>query len=357
MTPQTSLATILGQQKIEPYFIADVGANHDGDLNRAIDLIHLIAEAGGHAAKFQHFSAGTIVSNAGFKDLGSKIAHQAKWKKSVYEIYDDASINLEWTNTLQQECKKVGIEFFTSAYSCELVDFIDPFVDVYKIGSGDITWTEILEHTASKSKPILLATGASDLEDVRRAMNAISKHNSAICLMQCNTNYTGSIDNFKFCNLRVLLQYRDLFPDVALGLSDHTPGHSTVLGALALGAIIFEKHFTDDNAKEGPDHGFAMNPRSWREMVDRSYELWSALGDGHKIVEQNEKDSALVQRRSLHATRNLEKGQIVRREDLFPLRPCPADGIPPFELENIIGLKLRNSVTEGTGVKWTDLDL
>ena len=134
-----------------PYFIADVGANHDGDLQKALDLINLIADAGGHAAKFQHFSAGTIVSDTGFKSLGTKMAHQSKWKKSVFEIYQDASINLEWTEALRDECKKRHLDFFTSAYSLELVDFIDPYVDVYKIGSGDITWTQILEHTAKKT--------------------------------------------------------------------------------------------------------------------------------------------------------------------------------------------------------------
>lgn len=355
MRPCELIDNINGEAS-SPYFIADVGANHDGDLQKALDLINLIADAGGHAAKFQHFSAGTIVSDTGFKSLGTKMAHQSKWKKSVFEIYQDASINLEWTEALRDECKKRQLDFFTSAYSLELVDFIDPYVDVYKIGSGDITWTQILEHTAKKNKPILLATGASTLEDVSRAMNAIQRHNSQVCLMQCNTNYTGSLENFKYCNLNVLRNFRELYPGVTLGLSDHTPGHATVLGALALGATVFEKHFTDDNEREGPDHSFAMNPRSWSEMVERSTELWQALGDGRKIIEGNETDSAVVQRRSLHTTRDLPQGSILGESDLVPLRPCPPGGIAPYQLMDIIGRPLSKPVASGSPLSWTDLE-
>lgn len=339
-----------------PYFIADVGANHDGDLQKALDLINLIADAGGHAAKFQHFTADTIVSDKGFKSLGTKMAHQSKWKKSVFEIYQLASISLEWTEALRVECKKRQLDFFTSAYSLELVDFIDPYVDFYKIGSGDITWTQILEHTAKKGKPILLATGASTLDDVSRAMNAIRRYNDQICLMQCNTNYSGSLKNFQYCNLNVLRNFKELYPRVTLGLSDHTPGHATVLGALALGATVFEKHFTDDNDRDGPDHSFAMNPRSWSEMVERSTELWQAMGDGRKRIEDNETDSAVVQRRSLHAARDLPQGRVLSESDLIPLRPCPAGGIAPYQITDIIGKVLSKPIASGSPLSWTDVE-
>ncbi|MEN0057474.1 MAG: N-acetylneuraminate synthase family protein, partial [Bdellovibrio sp.] len=143
------------------YFIADVAANHDGDLERAKDLIYMCAEAGADAAKFQHFSAKTIVSDFGFRSLGNKQSHQSTWKKSVFDVYNDASLNLDWTGVLTETCKKAGIHFFTSPYSFELVDFVDPHVPAYKVGSGDITWFEIIEHMAKKQKPMFIATGAS----------------------------------------------------------------------------------------------------------------------------------------------------------------------------------------------------
>src|SRR4051812_1713750 len=148
------------------YFIADIAANHDGDLQRAIDLIHLAAEAGADAAKFQHFKAESIVSDAGFRALGSQRSHQAAWGKSVFEVYKDASVDLGWTPHLKQACSEAGVAFFTSPYSFDLVDAIDPFVPAYKIGSGDITWLEIIEHMAAKQKPYILATGASSEAEV-----------------------------------------------------------------------------------------------------------------------------------------------------------------------------------------------
>lgn len=329
------------------YFIADIAANHDGDIGRAFRLIELAKEAGASAAKFQNFQASKIVSKVGFESLGGQLSHQKSWKKSVFEIYEDASVSYDWTTLLKAKCNEVGIDYFTSPYDFRSVDEVDPYVEVYKIGSGDISWPEIIEYIARKGKPVLIATGASNLDDVRRAMNVLSKYTRDIVLMQCNTNYTASLENFKYVNLNVLKMYAAMYPDVILGLSDHTPGHSTVLGSIALGARVFEKHFTDDNNREGPDHKFAMNPVTWREMVDRSNELYYALGDGIKRIEENEKDAAVVQRRSLRATKNLSVGHIITTADLEALRPIPKDGIPPYELGNLIGQRLKLSLSQG----------
>lgn len=329
------------------YFIADIAANHDGDLKRAYRLIELAKEAGADAAKFQNFQASKIVSKVGFESLGGQLSHQKNWKKSVYEVYEDASISYDWTALLKKKCDEVGIEYFTSPYDFQSIDNVDPYVATYKIGSGDISWLEIIEYIAKKGKPVLIATGASSLDDVKRAMTLLQKHTKDIVLMQCNTNYTASLENFKYVNLNVLKKYAELYPDTILGLSDHTPGHSTVLGAVALGAVVFEKHFTDDNTRQGPDHKFAMNPATWREMVDRAKECYNALGDGIKRIEDNEKDASVVQRRSLRATQNLSEGKIITGDDLEPLRPIPADGIAPYELATLIGKKLKMPLKKG----------
>ena len=178
------------------YFIADIAANHDGDIDRAFKLIELAKEAGADAAKFQNFKAGKIVSKEGFESLGQKLSHQKTWKKSVYEMYEDASVSDDWTPLLKKKCDEVGIDYFTSPYDFHSVDMVDPFVDVYKIGSGDVSWPEIQEYIAKKGKPVIIATGASELEDVKRAMHTLMKHTRDIVLMQCNTNYTASLANF-----------------------------------------------------------------------------------------------------------------------------------------------------------------
>lgn len=335
-----------------PYFIADIGANHDGDILRAFDLIELAKEAGAHAAKFQNFQAAKIVSKYGFENLGVKMSHQSKWKKSVYEIYEDASISLDWTSRLKSKCDEVGIDFFTSPYDFDSVDAVDEFVEIYKIGSGDITWLDIIEHIAKKKKPVLIATGASEISDVERAMNILKKYSSEIVLMQCNTNYTLDNDKYRYVNLNVLKAYAKMYPDVILGLSDHTLGHATVLGAIALGALVIEKHFTDSNDREGPDHKFAMNPVTWKRMVDNANELYFALGDGFKKIEDNEKTSLIVQRRSLRAVSNLEKNHIINEEDLEALRPIPEDGIPPYKLNDLIGKPLKKSLNKGEHITY-----
>ena len=330
-----------------PYFIADIGANHDGSLERACKLIGLAKEAGADAAKFQNFMASQIVSKVGFENLGSKVSHQSKWKKSVYEVYEDASISQDWTPILKKKCLEVGIDYFTSPYDLKAVDHVDPYVDLYKIGSGDISWLEIIEHISSKKKPVLLATGASEMTDVVRAMNAIESYTTDIVLMQCNTNYTLDEDKYKHVNLNVLKTFSARFPDAILGLSDHTIGHATVLGAIALGAVFIEKHFTDSNLNEGPDHKFAMDPDSWRAMVNNANVVYYSLGNGVKTVEENEKEAKIVQRRCLRANQDLLEGDVLNFNHFVSLRPAPHDSFDPYEMKQLIGKKLNKGLKNG----------
>ncbi|MBF8255338.1 MAG: N-acetylneuraminate synthase [Anaerolineales bacterium] len=334
------------------YFIADISANHDGDLERAKALIHLAAQAGADAAKFQNFRAPKIVSDVGFRSLGSQLSHQASWTKSVFEVYQAASLPFEWTPILHDTCRAAGLHYFSSPYDFEAVDMLDPLVPAHKIGSGDITWIEICRYIAGKGKPVILATGASELSDVERAVRAILKINPDLILMQCNTNYTARLDNFRHIHLRVLQSYAALFPRLVLGLSDHTPGHTTVLGAVALGARVVEKHLTDDNAREGPDHPFSMTPAAWREMVDRTRELEVALGSPEKHVAENEVDTVIVQRRCLRAARLIRAGEALERESIDVLRPATADAIPPYDLEAVVGARALRDIGAGEALGW-----
>jgi sialic acid synthase SpsE len=335
------------------YFIADISANHDGELERAKLLIRLCADAGADAAKFQNFRASRIVSDRGFKSLGSQLSHQAKWRKSVFQVYSDASLPWDWTPELKRECEACGIEYFSAPYDLEAVDMLDPYVSMFKIGSGDITWPEMLQKVALRGKPVLLATGASDIGEVQRAVSELLRINPQLVLMQCNTNYTASPENFCHIHLRVLQTYSSMFPSVVTGLSDHTPGHTTVLGAVALGARVIEKHFTDDNRRQGPDHPFSMTPVSWREMVDRTRELEQALGSPQKFTAANEMETVVVQRRCLRAARDLAAGTVLELDMLEPLRPAPADAVMPFDLPRVLGKQLRTDLVHGEYLKWT----
>lgn len=339
----------------KPYFIADIAANHDGDLQRALMLIELAKSAGAHAAKFQNFKADKIVSDYGFKQLNGQLSHQKNWNKSVFEVYKDASISDDWTPVLKAKCEELGIEYMTSPYDFASVDWADNFVNAYKIGSGDISWTEMVKYIALKNKPVLLATGAANMNEVKMAMDVIMPLNNQICLMQCNTNYTAEHENFKYLNLNVLKTYASEYPGCVLGLSDHTLGHTAVLGAIALGARVIEKHFTDDNTRTGPDHKFSTTPGQWRAMVEDSNNLFMALGDGIKRIEDNEKQTCIVQKRGLYLTRDIKCGEIIQEKDLQPLRPRNDEGFEPWQIDEIVGKKANKDLTQAVMLKKGDI--
>lgn len=337
------------------YFIADIAANHDGDLERAKLLIRLAQQAGADAAKFQNFDAPKIVSDYGFSHMNAQVSHQAAWKKSVVEVYRAASIPFEWTTVLMEECSEAGIDYFSSPYDFTAIDFLDRYVEVYKAGSGEIDWIEALERMASKGKPFFIATGASDIGEVQRAVHAILKLNKQLVLMQCNTNYTASPDNYDHLHLNVLRTYASMFPDVILGLSDHTHAVAPVVGAVALGARVIERHFTDSNDREGPDHKFAMDPDKWARMVEETRLLERALGSPDKFIAGNEQQTAIVQRRCLRAARAVRAGEVFTREMIDVLRPATPGAIKPHEIPSVIGTRALQDIPFGKELRWTDL--
>ncbi len=337
------------------YFIADIAANHDGDLDRAKALIRLAKQAGADAAKFQNFDAPKIVSDYGFSHMNSQVSHQAAWKKSVVEVYRAASIPFEWTLTLMEECNEAGIDYFSSPYDFTAIDFLDAYVPVYKAGSGEIDWIEALERMAGKGKPFFVATGASTIGEVQQAVHAILKINKQLVLMQCNTNYTANPNNYDYLHINVLKTYAAMFPDVVLGLSDHTHALAPVLGAVTLGARVIERHFTDSNDREGPDHKFAMNPDNWAKMVEETRLLERSLGGADKFVAENEKDTAIVQRRCLRAARAIKEGEILTREMIDVLRPATPGAIKPNEISGVVGTVALRDLSFGQELRWTDL--
>lgn len=337
------------------FFVADIAANHDGDFGRALELIRLAAAAGADAVKFQHFQADTIVSDRGFRDLGERVSHQASWNHSVAEVYARASVPSDWTPPLAEASRLAGVEFFTSPYSLELVDAVAPHVSAFKVGSGDITWPAAIRRMASHGKPLILAAGASTLGETAAAVRIAAASTEQVALMQCNTNYTGSPDNFRHLHLNVLRSFAATWPGLVLGLSDHTQGVAPILGAVALGAKIVERHFTDDRRRPGPDHAFATDPAQWRDMVDRTRELEAALGSPLKEIAENERETVVLQRRAMRAARDLPADTVVEEAHLVPLRPCPKDGIAPSESGSIVGRILSKPLAKGEHVTWRHL--
>ena len=297
----------------------------------------------------------TIVSDYGFRSLGSKQSHQSSWGKDVYSVYEAASLPLDWTESLKNSCSEAGIHYFTAPYDQEIIEDLSRYVCAWKIGSGDITWHSHIESIAKEGKSIFLATGASAWLEVKAAVDLILKYNKSLILMQCNTNYTASIDNFRDISLRVLNLYAREYPDVILGLSDHTPGHVTVLGAVALGARVIEKHFTDDTSRVGPDHLFSMDPVTWKDMVEATRYLEAAMGTDQKKVMENEQETVVLQRRAIRAARNIKAGEIIDGTMFKVLRPCPPDGLPPNRESEVLDKCVINDIPEGDCIRMENL--
>jgi len=343
-------------KKTPAYFIADIAANHDGNLDRAKKLIELAKSCGTNAVKFQHHDVGKYVSDFGFRELGNKFSHQSAWKKSIFEVYKDAEVPLDWTEELMGFCKDLDVDFLSTPYDLDMVDLLGDYVSAYKIGSGDLAWDAMIQKVAKTSKPVLLATGAGTIAEVQNAMDILSRLNNKVVLMQCNTNYTGDESNLKYIHLNVLKTYKVMYPDVIIGLSDHTKGHVTVLGAVALGAKVIEKHFTDDCNREGPDHPFSMDPKSWREMVDATRHLELALGHGTKEVQENEKETVILQRRAIRATEDVFAGDTLDKGKFQFQRPRPKEAISINEIENIVGKKIKINIVKGDYLRKEHID-
>lgn len=341
----------IGNKKVglncKSMFIAEIGSNFDGNLKKAKDLIYAAKEAGADVAKFQHYTADSLVSDLGFRKLKKNSSHQKKWKSSVFDTYKKASLNKYWTKELYETCKKAKILFMTSTYSMELADYVLPYQSAYKIGSGDITWHEELKHIAKKKKPVLLATGASTLKEVIAAVKVISKINKNIILMQCNTNYTNSNDNLKYLNLLTIKNFQNIFPNIVTGLSDHTQNDDAVLAAVALGARVIERHFTDSTQNEGPDHPFSTDINAFKNLVKKVRDLEIMLGDGIKKVEKNERETIVVQRRSVFAKKDIKKGKKINKDDIIPLRPWLSSGLSADQIKYIIGKKSNTDIPKG----------
>ena len=339
------------------YFIADIASNHNGSLDKAKELIFLAKEAGADAVKFQHFKANNIVSDLGFQNLkGDITSHQSSWKQSVFEVFKKYECNDLWNLELKKTADEVGVDFFSTPYDYLSASSLADLVPCFKIGSGDITWIDFIVHLAKMNKPLFIATGASDISDVLRSVDAAINYNPNVILMQCNTNYTGSYENFKYINLRVLTSYSLIYPQMILGLSDHSLTHSTTLGAIALGARAVEKHFTDNRTQGGPDHGFSLDPALWREMIDRSRELEASLGNGVKKVEANEIETSILQQRCIRLITDLPAGSNVGLKDLQFLRPATPGGLRPYEVKLVIGKKLKGNKNKEDPIFLDDLE-
>ena len=332
------------------YIIAEIGANFDHSIEKAKELCTAAKEAGADCAKFQSFISEKIVSGKGFARMQLKGVH-GTWGRPVNEVFKDAEFPREWHAEVMEHCKKIGIHFSTSPYDFEAVDLcVELGVPFIKIGSGEITWLEMLTYIAEKNIPMILATGDATMAEIDDAINTIeATGNKNLILLQCITNYPSMIES---ANINVLKTYQSAF-DILTGYSDHSPGDIVILGSIALGGVVVEKHFTLNKKDAGPDHPHSMDVAELTQMIKNIRMLEMAMGSTRKFVVEEEAETVTVQRRGLYAARDIKQGQIITPEDITSLRP--ALGILPKYKSVVVGKTAKTDIGFNEPIFWENL--
>ena len=306
-----------------PFVIAELSANHLGSKQRALEIIRAAAEAGADAVKLQHYTASTITIAADHPDF--RVTGGTLWDgRQLVDLYEEATTPWEWTDDLIDECTRSGLEWFSSPFSKEAVDYLaERDVSVYKIASFELVDLPLIRHAASKGRPLIMSTGMATLAEIDAAVvAALDSGAPSIALLRCNSAYPAPPDAMDLSAIPVMA---DRWP-VQIGLSDHTHGSTAALVAVALGATIIEKHLTLRRDDGGPDAAFSAEPHELAELVGSVRTAHAALGTPRFGPSEAERGS-LAFRRSLRVIRPLRSGDVVTVDDVASLRP--AGGSPP----------------------------
>lgn len=343
---------ILNNLKQHVTIIAEAGVNHNGDLDKALKLIEVAAEAGADYVKFQTFKAEKLVSKS-----AQKAAYQVENTEedgSQFNMLKQLEIPVEWYDKLIAHSKKNNIGFLSTGFDEESIDFLNDIgCELFKVPSGEITNKRYLQHIASKGKPMIISTGMANITDIQNALNTCIEMGVKLCdisVLHCNTQYPTPYEDV---NLLAMLSIADDF-QVNVGYSDHTLGIEVPIAAVALGATIIEKHFTLDRELPGPDHRASLEPLELKQMVSsiRNIEL-AISGNGIKEPSPSEIDNKIAARKSIHISASITAGDIITELNLSMLRP--GDGISPMEIDNVIGKKAKHDLSEGHKLEWGDL--
>jgi N,N'-diacetyllegionaminate synthase len=321
--------------------IAEAGVNHNGDLQKAIELIEVASKAGVDIVKFQTFKADKIVSKTARKaayqsdNMGDDDDSQYNMLKALELSEDDHRI-------LIKECKKRGIQFLSTAFDVDGIDFLDKLdLPFFKSPSGEITNYPYLKRLAEKGKPVVLSTGMAEMAEIKEAVKVLTDHGlkkKDITILHCNTEYPTPMTDV---NLKAMNSIGAEI-GVQVGYSDHTLGIEVPVAAVALGAKVIEKHFTLDRGLPGPDHRASLEPDELKEMVTAIRNIEKAIsGSGKKEPSPSEHKNKEVARKSIHTARSMQAGEIINEEDIIALRP--GNGISPMEWEEVIGKKINRA--------------
>ena len=313
------------------FIIGEAGVNHNGDIEQAKAMIDAAVKCGVNAVKFQSFrSEELILENVPKAEYQRRTTTALESQLSMLKKLELSELQ---SQELQGYCASMRNMFLTTPFDEFSLDTLDPLdLPAYKISSTDITNLPFIRKIARKAKPIIISTGMANMYEIEMALAEIEPIQKDVILLQCTSDYPIQETEV---NLNVLKTYQKTF-GILTGFSDHTLGTGASPYAVALGAKVIEKHFTDNRGRSGPDHKFAIEPSEWSEMVKETRRLESSLGNYIKKIEFNEKETVVLQRRSIRAKNIIRKGHVIKKNDLVFLRPSPNGAMDPFEYKKII---------------------
>jgi len=327
------------------WLVAELSANHNGDLQRAKDTIHAMAEAGADAVKLQTYKAGSISLDLDGPHFGPRTS--GLWKgMRPYEIYAQGALPYEWHAELYELARSLGLTCFSTPFDVEGVDFLEQLGNpVYKVASFEVRHVPLLERIAATGKPVIVSTGVASLADIELALEVLGRGRADVTLLKCTSAYPAPIEDADLLNIPSL---RATF-GVPVGLSDHTPGHVVPVVAVALGATVIEKHFTLDREDGGLDAAFSMEPAEFAEMVRQVRLAEAALGSEAYRLSEGAKDSA-TRGRSVFVSRPVRAGEAFTSENLAVVRP--GAGLHPRHYAELLGRRAAVDLAAGTPLAW-----
>jgi sialic acid synthase len=312
------------------YVIAEIGHNHQGSVDKARELFREAKLAGAHAVKLQKRDNRGLYTRAAYN---KPYDNENSFGATYGEHREFLEFGMNEYRELQRYAAELGVDFFATAFDMASADFLgDLGMPAFKIASGDVKSIPLLKHVASFGKPIVISTGGALFDDVQRAYDTIMAINPQLGILQCTAGYPAA---FEELDLRVVSQYRERFPGAVVGYSGHDNGIAMPVAAYVLGARIVEKHFTLNRAMKGTDHAFSLEPVGLRKMVRDLERTYKALGDGQKKIYDSEKAPIIKMGKSLVVARDLPAGHVLTKDDI--VMKSPGGGIPPYELDNILG--------------------
>ena len=330
-----------------PIVIAELSGNHNQSLERALDLVDAAGAAGAGALKLQTYTADTMTLDSRAAGFVIEDRESPWFGRSLYELYEDAHTPWEWHEPLFERAQSLGMLAFSTPFDKSAVDFLESFdVPCYKIASFELTDIPLIESVARTGKPILISTGMGTLQEIADAVGAVRQTSeSEVVLLKCTSSYPAPIGA---ANLAMIPDLREQF-GCEVGLSDHTPGVTTAIASVALGAVVIEKHLTLSRADGGVDSSFSMEPTEFAELVAVVSDAWKALG--HVSYGAGEAESASLQfRRSIYVVADLKTGDVLTELNTRIVRP--GGGIEPKHMDAVIGTTVARPVSSGTPLSW-----